>query len=74
MGDWVRRAAVGYYRANVNAWDGLKRVIADPDGGILIGLLLLAATIGLAFSGHQAAAWATVGAMVALVVVREVGA
>ncbi|MGW0837508.1 hypothetical protein [Streptomyces prunicolor] len=74
MGDWVRRAAVGYYRANVTVWEAVRRLVVDPNGGALIPLLLLAVTVGWAFTGHPVAAWVTVGAMAVLIAIREMGA
>jgi len=53
----IRRAAVAYYRANVDAWVALKRLLPrDPDPWVLSGLAQFGAVITLLASGHSDAA------------------
>ena len=69
----IRRAALGYYEANVAGWQAMKRFLMDDDGALLVAWLLVVATVTLAASGHVGASWGTAGASVALFVAREVG-
>lgn len=51
----MRRAAVGCWEANVAVWDNLKRLLGGPDGGVLVGVVLLAAAAAMscAFAARQ---------------------
>ncbi|MET8694725.1 hypothetical protein ABZV65_19530 [Streptomyces bauhiniae] len=51
----MSRAVQSYYRANVHAWQALRRTPLGRLPGV-IGLYL-AITLGLNASGHLAAAW-----------------
>ncbi|MFJ9633781.1 hypothetical protein ACIRU8_39415 [Streptomyces sp. NPDC101175] len=51
----ITRAARAYYRANVHAWEALRRSRA-AQLPVLIGMYL-AVTLSLNASGHMTAAW-----------------
>lgn len=51
----IARAAHAYHRANVRAWQSLRR---SPGGGLALFIgMYLAITLGLHAAGHTEAAW-----------------
>lgn len=52
----VRRAALAYYRANVDAWEAVRRRIPVFDPWAYAGTLLLAAVVALIGCGHTGTA------------------
>lgn len=53
----LRRAALAYYRANVDAWVFLRRRLPVVDPWLAAGLAQFVAVVVLVASGRQTAAW-----------------
>lgn len=67
----IRRAAVAYYRANVDAWRTLRRRLPVVDPWLAAGLAQLAAVVALVGNGHQDAAWIVAATAVWIPIVQR---
>lgn len=68
----VRRAAVAYYRANVDAWVAMRRWLPVVDPWTAAGLAQFAAVAVFVGSGHSTAAWIVAAAGLWLPVLQRV--
>jgi predicted benzoate:H+ symporter BenE len=70
--DVLRRAAMAYYRANMDAWVSLRRRLPVIDPWMSAGLAQLAAVVALVCSNHQDAAWIVAAAGLCIPVAQRV--